>query len=910
MAKRKRSLRAEKPMRDQKQTARDGFVNTLAYLGEASMLKQASDYERHSISENYEQLTVMYRENWIAKKIIDIPAEDMTRAWYSLASEIEQDKIDELMKSEARHNVKQEITNAIRWARLYGGSAAVMVIKGQEDILDEPLDFDMLMPDCFKGLIVIDKTSGLDPSIELEEDMDDPEYGYPKYYNVITDADRSNYVRIHHSRLLFFRGRNLPIQEEINANFWGASELEHIYEELQKRDATSANIAQLVFQANVAALKMADYGEIMGMGTDAQKAQITAAIEWQNRIRNSFGMFLMGAEDNYEQHPYSFSGLAEVYESFMLDMAGAAEIPATKLYGRSPQGMNATGESDMKNYYQMIAGLQERMLRPALEKLLPVMEMSAWGQVPEDIEVVFESLETTTPAERAQITQQQTGSIIQAYVAGITSRRTTLMELRETGKPIGAWTSIPDEEIENAEEEVDSGEEMQDPMGGMPGMPGMEMPEGGQPPEGPEPSPEGPQGPPDGPEPPSPTEAEEGQAPQQRAPQEPQKAGNEQEPQKAEQRPQEAEEQQELQKDSAELTGWRKEVLEAVQSGDLNKARAIVKAQKEAAQDDQPKPIRSFLRDMVARIRKRFSRDWEESEHPRDKSGKFTSGSGSSGGSSESSGSTEQKPVDYTGIAKPKEAARLKEPEAPKETENKGTEPVDKGAEKAQNKSGTDPSKYYTGTQKEGHTFPNLAGGTKFSSADPKTFRDAVVEAQDSYADADGWRVGPHDEYSDADKCFVSEAGSSTCVAENGDIVSVCKKAGSADKASDLLEQAIANGGNKLDAYGMGLFRLYTSNGFEPCSWCEWENSYAPDKRKSANGLPNDESWFETPDSELKCPREPILFYRYTGKKATYGSRDEIRKAYNAFLSSRPSTGTDYDAAYAQRDDMMRGQEG
>lgn len=58
---------------------------------------------------------------------------------------------------------------------------------------------------------------------------------------------------------------------------------------------------------------------------------------------SNFGLQVLSAEDAFENHPYSFSGLADIYEKFMSDMAGAAEIPATKLYGRSPDGMNATG---------------------------------------------------------------------------------------------------------------------------------------------------------------------------------------------------------------------------------------------------------------------------------------------------------------------------------------------------------------------------------------------------------------------------------------------------------------------------------------------------------------------------------------------------------------------------------------
>ena len=470
---RRPSVKPVEPVVATDETAKDGYVNSLAYLGEASPLSQANDYERHSISNDFNLLTILYRENWLAARIIDTPCEDMTRSWYSVSSELEQDKLDELQKLESKHSVKQEITNAIRWGRLYGGAAAVMVIKGQEDMLEEPLDYDMLQPGCFRGLIVIDRVRGIFPSIELEEDMDDPEFGYPKWYQVTLNEESGEIIRIHHSRLLLFRGRQLPIDEEIEADYWGASEIEHVYEELQKRNSSSANIAQLIFQANVAAIKISDYGEVLGMGTAAQRKQVYNYIQEMNRLRTSFGITLMGNEDNYEQHPYSFAGVAEVYETFMMDMAGASEIPATKLFGRAPQGMNATGESDMKNYYEVVSQLQERILRPALEKLLPVMCMSLWGVIPEDLEVVFEPLGTTTPSERAEIMGQAANPIIQAFSAGLISQKTALMELKEAGKPINAWTNISDEDIENAEDQVDQGEAMQDPMGMM-GAQGMD----------------------------------------------------------------------------------------------------------------------------------------------------------------------------------------------------------------------------------------------------------------------------------------------------------------------------------------------------------------------------------------------------------------------------------------------------
>ena len=420
----------------------DGYSNAAAFLGDDSPLLSAGTFRRSNLTSRTELLTTAYRESWLAKKIIDMPSEDITRAWYTLSTRLPEENLRELRRLEARHSVRQEITNAIRWARLYGGSLAVMIIRGEEERLDMPLDPGLLAPECFQGLLVLDRAQGIEPSLELVDNLDDPDYGLPRYYPVSLNAETVPTVRIHHSRVLRFIGRELPRLEAIAENNWGASELEQIWEELLKRSATSANIAQLVFQANVTTLKMADFGEALAMGTDDNQQRILNALSAENRLRSSYGLQILSANDSMENHAYSFTGLSEIYETFMMDMAGAAEIPATKLFGRSPQGMNATGESDLRNYYDMISGLQERLLRPALEKLLPVMAYSSLGFCPDDLDIVFEPVHAATPGERAELIQRLSSDVISAFQSGLISREEAIRELRTRGEPLGYWTKL------------------------------------------------------------------------------------------------------------------------------------------------------------------------------------------------------------------------------------------------------------------------------------------------------------------------------------------------------------------------------------------------------------------------------------------------------------------------------------
>ena len=418
----------------------DGYSNAAAFLGSDSPLLSSGTFLRSGLTSDPDLLTAMYRENWLTMRIIDMPSEDMTRAWYRLSAAVSGEQLHALRRLEARHSVKQELTNAVRWARLYGGSLALMVVRGEEDILDRPLDTDLLLPGCFQGLLVLDRAQGVEPSPELVTDLDDPDFGLPESYTVNLDTAEGRRVTLHHSRVLRFAGRELPRTETVRENYWGASEMEHIQEELLKRSAASANIAQLIFQANVTTLKMSDFGDVLGAGTEEQRRAVEYAMGLENRFRTSFGIQLLSRDDSYENHAYSFAGLSEIYEQFMMDMAGAAEIPATKLFGRSPQGMNATGESDLRNYYDMIASLQERLLRPALEKLLPVMAMSCWGYVPADLEFVFEPVMTTSPAERAELVQKLSGDVIEAYKCGLLTREEALEELKSRGEELGVYS--------------------------------------------------------------------------------------------------------------------------------------------------------------------------------------------------------------------------------------------------------------------------------------------------------------------------------------------------------------------------------------------------------------------------------------------------------------------------------------
>lgn len=471
MSKRKRRRALDKAPEPQpiRSRALDAFSNVLARLGAGTPnLLEGTEYSLQRMSRDFNTLNALYRESWIVRRIIDVIPADMLKNWITITSGLDPDVEKRLSLTLRRTQLIDKLKRGMQWGRLYGGALGVMLVKHQGYDLSQPLQLDWIMPGDFAGLLIFDRWNGVNPSSELIEDISDPDYGYPKYYTV-TDPAGGGSVKIHHSRVIRFTGNTLPLWEEIAEMQWGASVVESIFDELRKRDNVSWNIAQLTFMANIRVLKMQDLGQLLAATDNESQAELLRTLEAQNMLLNNMGMQVMDAADGLETHQYTFGGLADCYQQFIMDISGAAEIPVTRLFGRSPSGLNATGESDLQNYYDMIAEKQESYLRPILNKVLPPFIISTLGSLPDDFDFEFDPVAEPTDKERADLAKCGTDNVVAAYNAGLISQRTALKELKQQSERTGVWTNITDEDIERASDSVEPPGEMGGMFGDMGG---------------------------------------------------------------------------------------------------------------------------------------------------------------------------------------------------------------------------------------------------------------------------------------------------------------------------------------------------------------------------------------------------------------------------------------------------------
>ena len=446
----------------------DAFSNPLFRLGYGSQSPlEATEYPLTRMTDNYALLNSLYRDNWVVQNVVGIIPDDITKKWFTLTGAVPPKYQTEFEKVQRVTSLREQVNTGLRWGRLYGGAAGLILIRGQENMLDKPLDPEMILPGTFAGLYILDRWSGITPDMELVTDMSDPDFGLPEYYTVNGEGRRI-VTKVHHSRIIRFTGRELPYLEKVTAMYWGESEIEALYSDVVKHDNVSANMAALTFRANIDTMEIQNLEQLFSLGSAEAQKRFWNVMQAQSVVKSNFGIQLVNKDDKITNTQYTFTGLQEVYDSMCLDLSGASRIPVTKLFGRSPAGMNATGESDLQNYYDYIDSLRESKLKPIIYKLLPIMLMSAWGTVPDDIDITFPPLWTPTAKEVAEIAKAKAETIIAVFQAGLVDQATAQKELKKLSDETGLFDTITDEEIKaNAGKTFQDVTALRDPLAGL-----------------------------------------------------------------------------------------------------------------------------------------------------------------------------------------------------------------------------------------------------------------------------------------------------------------------------------------------------------------------------------------------------------------------------------------------------------
>jgi phage-related protein (TIGR01555 family) len=444
-------------------------------LGTNNALSQSA-YGFYPITRVRTLLEWIHRGSWLGGVAVDLLADDMTRSGVEILTVEDPKKVEEMQQGLTRLRVWQQLSDNIKWSQLYGGSIAVLLIDGQDP--STPLRIETVRKDQFRGLTVFDRWM-VDPDLTHLVTEYGPNLGLPEYYKVVADAPAMRGQKIHYTRCIRMEGVRLPYYQRVMENLWGLSVFERLYDRMIAFDSATVGAAQLVYKSFIRTYKIDGLHEAATTAGDALVG-ISKRVELMRKYQSIEGVTLLDKEDDFATHEASgFTGIADVLIHFAEQISGALQIPLVRLLGQSPAGLNSTGESDLRTYYDNILKRQENDLREGMNLILRVLAQSLQIKLPDNFNFNFVPLWQLNQTEKTDVADKGSRFIMEIEAAGLVSPKVALQELRQLAKTTGYWTNISNKDISEASDVAEPPEP--EPMPGE----GGDMP-GGDPDQGPE----------------------------------------------------------------------------------------------------------------------------------------------------------------------------------------------------------------------------------------------------------------------------------------------------------------------------------------------------------------------------------------------------------------------------------------
>lgn len=386
----------------------DRLINLVSGLGGQG--DKASHTRFGGVTLDKAQLTLAYRSDWIARKIVDIPAKDALRAgrdWQAKSVDI-----GLIEETEKRLGFQRKALKTYQRARLYGGAGLVIGVAGQEG--EEPLDpadvqkdgLTSLYPATMDELTV--STYNLDPASDR--------FGEPEYYTFNPLKSGSAGMRLHASRVVRMVGTEM-LEDTGDLKGWGDSVLQSVADAIKAAGVSQQAVSSLLQEAKIDVVRVKNLHT--SLATKEYSDLMIKRYALAGQLKSLTNTLLLDADEEWDQKQVNFATLPDIMDRFLQAASGAADIPATRMLGQSPAGMSATGESDLENYYGRIGADQELVLRPAFSILDECIIRSALGDRPEDVHYTWSPLWTMSEKDQAEIAHKKAQAVSAYSMSGL-----------------------------------------------------------------------------------------------------------------------------------------------------------------------------------------------------------------------------------------------------------------------------------------------------------------------------------------------------------------------------------------------------------------------------------------------------------------------------------------------------------
>jgi phage-related protein (TIGR01555 family) len=395
---------------------------------QTATIYSTNPYFRNDFYSRYQEFVSWYYTSWEVQKIINIPVDDAFRKPFIFKG-LNDEQLKTFELAWKKHGMYDKLKRLCIQERLLGGAIGIMGLKDEEDEPSNLLEYESVMEGDFVFLNVtsIDKISRVD----YQSDPMKPDYDRPEYYWI-----QGRKVSV--TRLLVFDGdplfdrnsMNILQRFRYNPAGFGESVLTKLYDILIRETGSQQAAYHLINLASVLLVKADNMQMLQASNTRAYKA-MEDLVEQISIYR---GAVLQGKGVDVAQYNASFGSVPELLMTFLQILSAASDIPATRLLGQAPGGLNANGDSDLENYYNMVGAYQTDKIKPRCTKLCSVFGRhvfgSSWKAIEKDFDIEFEPLWNMSKQDQANVDNTYAGMYSNLVATGVISPEKAIEEMK------------------------------------------------------------------------------------------------------------------------------------------------------------------------------------------------------------------------------------------------------------------------------------------------------------------------------------------------------------------------------------------------------------------------------------------------------------------------------------------------
>lgn len=373
---------------------RDGLTNAITGAGTRRDPRMSSGYAIVPLTQH--DIEAAYRGSGLMRKIVNIPALDMVREWRDWTG-LDADQLAKVYDAETRFALRQKVKQA-EVLRGMGGGALVMGLPGdpsQPAPENAPLAFVNVVS---RWHLSFDR---------LDDNAASPGFGEPEMWTL---ASTTGQVRIHPSRVIPFRADTAGMMASLQRNtvdaFWGDSTVAQVLDAVRDNDTARAAFASLLHKARTLRIGIPGLMEMVGTpdGENNVKKRLATLVLAESTL-NAFVYDSGDGEgkggETITDAQYNFAGAKDILNAYGEFVAAISDIPATRLLGRAPEGMNSSGDSQQRDWAKKVRAMQTLDLAPLLDRLDRHMLPAALGTVPPEAAYEFAPLDLPSEKEKA-----------------------------------------------------------------------------------------------------------------------------------------------------------------------------------------------------------------------------------------------------------------------------------------------------------------------------------------------------------------------------------------------------------------------------------------------------------------------------------------------------------------------------